>query len=262
MAARKTSHKHGTKSAQPPPADERARRPDLPRSEPIRSWATLFGADSGAARAQAAYAASARSASSSVQRGVELGYRVIDEYLRQGTSAAEAFTRPGRPAALPYGDFSQMAERMLRSAQDFSSLWFDMMGTLMSNAPGQAAEAAHSAGGARAESWPREPAPRAENRAGAEPERWRVVARIDSTCPHELTVTLDDASDAILLQPLRAATGATELDASLELSEPPAKVARLHVRVPAGTPIDRYTGAVLDAVSGRPVGRVTIALLE
>ncbi len=239
-------------------SSERATRPELPRTEPIRSWSTLLGADSGPARAQAAYAAGARTTSDAVQRGVELGYRVVDEYLRQGTKAADAFTGRGRQQATPNNDFPQMAERMMRSAQDFSSLWFDMMGTLMQNMPKQPTNGAREGTSPPSAEWPSgDAAPAAENQR-AEPGRWRVVVRVESGRTTEATVTLDDAFETAVVEPLRAANGSAFIEASLASAAEPARVIRLSARVPADVPADRYTGVVLDAATGRPVGRVTI----
>lgn len=261
MAARKTAPKTTSHEAQPESGvADRVKRPELPRTEPIRSWTALFGADSGAARAQAAYAAGARTTSEAVQRGVELGYRVVDEYLRQGSTAADAFTGRGRQQALPGAEFSQMAERMMRSAQDFTSLWFEMMGSFMANMPAPGPNGQHAAHAP-------ERAARGAPSSAAEPAasdagRWRVVVRIESTRPTEVTVSMDEAIQTPMVESLRSALGSAHIDASLEVVEDSARVVRLWARVPAGLPADRYTGAVLDAATGRPGGRVTIAILE
>src|SRR6478609_7917662 len=73
MAAKRDREKSPERPARP-------ERPELPRAEPIRSWAGLFG--------PGGRSGSARSAVDSVQRGVEVGYRVIDEYMKQGASMA------------------------------------------------------------------------------------------------------------------------------------------------------------------------------
>ncbi|MEO6601419.1 MAG: hypothetical protein ABIQ16_16200, partial [Polyangiaceae bacterium] len=87
------------------PAPERIKRPPLPRSEPIRSWSTLFGAPGEATGATAntppfgipgmphipgipGLNGGAGLGPEAVRRGVEMGYRVVDEYMKQGASAA------------------------------------------------------------------------------------------------------------------------------------------------------------------------------
>jgi hypothetical protein len=245
-------------------SQQRVTRPELPRTEPIRSWSTLFGANSGPARAQSAYTTGTRTASDAVQRGVELGYRVVDEYLRQGTQAADAFSGRSRQQSMPSADFPQMAERMMRSAQDFSSLWFDMMGTLMQNMPNQASSGARPA--PTGVGWSPSPGSAVAHSAGADKEhsetgRWRVIVRVESSRPTEATVTLDDTFSAAVVEPLRPAAGSAVIEASLEVATDPARVIRLIARVPPEVPADRYTGAVFDAVTGRPLGRVTIEVI-
>jgi len=239
---------------------DRVTRPDLPRSEPIRSWTTLFGADSGPARAQSAYASGARTTANAVQRGVELGYRVIDDYLRQGSTAAGAFSAPIPQQAFPAADLPQMTERMLRSAQDMSSLWFEMMGAMMSNMPSAAANGVNTP---PSTAWaPVGAASAGEGRAPGS-GRWRVVVRVESSRPTEVTVTLDDGelATALSVEPLRAASGGAHIDATLEVAEEPARVMRLRASVATAIPADRYTGVVLDTGTGKPVGRVTIEVV-
>src|SRR5438128_27418 len=60
-------------------ASDRIRRPPLDRTEPIRAWSSLFGAGP---------------LNDVVTRSVELGYRVVDEYIRQGQKAAARFGSP------------------------------------------------------------------------------------------------------------------------------------------------------------------------
>src|SRR5438128_6977170 len=69
---------------------KRVRRPEPDRTGPIRNWSALFGApparapeDEGAAEARPT------SLGEAVSRSVELGYRVVDEYVRQGQRAAQ-----------------------------------------------------------------------------------------------------------------------------------------------------------------------------
>jgi hypothetical protein len=254
---------------QRPSGGERVKRPELPRTEPIRSWSTLFGSDSAVGRARDTYAVGAQAASSAVQRGVEVGYRVVDEYVRQGSAAAAAFSAPNRAQAsngaqgLPNGDLPLMAERMLRNAQDFSSMWFEMMGSMLNMSgqfPGAAARGASSSNG-------HAPPPPASRGAAGEPPadavRSRLIVRIDSVRPTEVTLTLDDHAhgDEIAVEPLRAATGSSSIDdVSLTLSESPRGTLTLKARVPAEIPADRYSGALLDAIGGKPRGRLTIAV--
>lgn len=96
----------------------RLKRPKLDRSAPRRIW--FSGSND----------ATPRDTPDGVARGVDAGYRVIDEYIRRGEEFAQAFTQQPRSGQSTSGSVQQMTERMLKSAADFTALWFDMMGAL------------------------------------------------------------------------------------------------------------------------------------
>src|SRR5205823_14082767 len=65
---------------------ERIKRPKLERTEPIRSWSALLGVPgAGGGDGRAPGSASLEGV---VSRSVELGYRVVEDYLRQGQRVA------------------------------------------------------------------------------------------------------------------------------------------------------------------------------
>ena len=76
-------------------SDARIKRPTLERTQPIRQWSTLFeAAGSSASPSDPAQGAEPRREGGSalgdvVSRSVDLGYRVVDEYLRRGQAAAK-----------------------------------------------------------------------------------------------------------------------------------------------------------------------------
>jgi len=242
------------KTSPRPKNGERVTRPDLPRAEPIRSWSTLFGpngtGDSAAPRSGGA--------GDSVPRGVELGYRVIDDYLRQGAAVASSFANPSRARTPSGDDLPRMTERMLQYASDFTSLWFDAMGVMMGNARGQAASvgAPPAPGGTATGS-----AAASENAPGG---RSRYVLEVRSERAAEVIVALDEPlSEKLTVEPLRARPkGAAIDDVAIK---PPLEAGgplRVRVHVPSKLAPGRYTGAVLDAATGRPRGRLTVLLSE
>src|SRR5689334_6642762 len=98
------------------PRRPRITRPPLERSAPIRTWSTLFG--------PVGDAASSATPMSAVQRGVELAYRVSEEYLRQGQAFARAISPPaGAGGASARFELPQLAERMLRATTELSTMW-------------------------------------------------------------------------------------------------------------------------------------------
>ena len=141
---------------------ERIKRPEPERTQPIRNWAGAFGPPGegsppppGVPFRGPPFAGPPRDP---VSRGVEAGYRVIDEYLRQGQSVARAmwspfipgFSAPGEsvppganvppggsvpPGAPPWAGASAVPEEiqqrmgtMIRQATDLAMMWMDFVG--------------------------------------------------------------------------------------------------------------------------------------
>lgn len=149
---------------------ERFKRPEPERTGPVRNWSTVFGPvplspptphaapypGVGGGPPGAASAPRGAAPVDPVSRGVEAGYRVIDEYLRQGQAAARAVWSPFFPqagaapprearegervnpwtgAAAPWGaaapvpdELQQRMGSMLRVATDLAMMWMDFVG--------------------------------------------------------------------------------------------------------------------------------------
>jgi hypothetical protein len=235
---------------------ERIKRPVLPRTEPIRAWSTLFGqappsATNASSRARPAPGGDGVDA---VQRGVELGYRVMDEYIRQGATIAGAFASPA-PGRLPSADdLPRMTERMMKYASDFSSLWFDAMNVMLgANGRAQNGSSAASSDDFRVRH-ERAPAPTVEGRS-------RYVLEVKSQRPAEIIVALDaPATSELSVEPLRARPrGKAITDVAIRVPEPGGPL-RIRVHVPAALAPGRYTGAVLESATKQPRGRLTVVL--
>lgn len=233
----------------------RAKKPELPRTEPVRSWSTLFGATGagvpGATPEPSAFGlgGAAGVATDSVRRGVELGYRVLDDYMRQGASAAGAFAKPTRVGIPSTDDLPKMTERMLQYTSDFTSLWFDAM-RIMSGHNGARPAAGGETGG-----------PSSEGPAASD-HRSRWVLEIRSERPAEIVVTLDEpVTGELVVEPLRASSGKkTIADVAVRPSAEPEGPLRVRVHVPPRLPPGRYTGVVVEAKTGRPKGRLTVTV--
>src|SRR5205814_1549673 len=97
-------------------ASDRIRRPPLDRTEPIRAWSSLFGAGP---------------LNDVVTRSVELGYRVVDEYIRQGQKAAARFGSPSLGTETMASDMQDLGVRMVQYTSDVFGLWFEMMNVML-----------------------------------------------------------------------------------------------------------------------------------
>jgi len=151
---------------------DRIKRPPLERSEPIRNWSTLLGG--------AAAGGEGAQLNDVIGRSVDLGYRVIDAYVRQGQRAAERLGGGVAETASVTGDLQELSVRMAQYASELVGLWFQAMDAALMR-PGL-----RSGDGAPPASSPtRDPAPAPP---GGEPsgcgskwprcDRWRLA----STC--------------------------------------------------------------------------------
>lgn len=243
----------------------RITRPVLERSEPRRAWSTLFGAG-GASRAGGSGAATGGSggapASDAIQRGVELAYRVSDEYMRQGQAFARTLSQPFAPAAgggggpgNGAGGLPQLAERMLRYTSELSSMWMDAV-RMMSSMTGQAASSGLPGFWPGAErSAPPPPAPP----AAAEPARERIAIQVESKRRTRASLDVHGVvGRAISVAPLRLRGGRARIANVKVQREDGGGALAIVVRVPPRQAAGTYTADILDARAGSPVGTVSV----
>src|SRR6516162_534153 len=99
-------------------ARDRLRRPSLDRSAPVRRASTLFEP----ASADGENAGATEGLAGVMSRSVELGYRVVDEYIRQGRRARAArLSVAGNPSVLRGAPRARVFARARRGNQrDFA----------------------------------------------------------------------------------------------------------------------------------------------
>src|SRR5580698_1864216 len=124
-------------------ASRKHKKPDLDRREPIRAFGGVFGpsGEDRAARESSTKESSGKGAAQSsgtdpVSRGVDLGYRVIDQYMRQGQAFAQAGWPLGSKGAPAAADPQKLTERMYQYASDLASVWFEYAQTMGGQPPG------------------------------------------------------------------------------------------------------------------------------
>jgi len=233
-------------------SSKRITRPQPARSAPIRTFLGTPPPPAAPAVPSGDSAPSAKGAApepvgDAIANAVDLGYRVLDEYLQQGQRAARRFgVAPGRAEAA-VDDLQALATRMARYTSDFLGVWAQFVDVALS-AGGLAPQAAP---GAR----PAAPAP-----AG----RLAITVRLASLQQAEVAVDVapDLADRALTVQDLRSADpnvtpiGGVRLEAATETTP-----ARLHVTIPPDQPAGTYIGVVVDDASGRFAGTVTVTVL-
>lgn len=254
----------------------RVTRPEPERTTPRRSWATLFGRPtdgSGASPGTAAPAEDGSSeprASETVTRAVELGYRVIDDYIRQGQKAAERLATRAWSAETALRDTQDLTARMTRHASDLVGLWLEALDTAnltgawrTTERPGGAPEPSGGAAGVAPDevehAAPAAPAATSDAACG----RTRIAIEIASARPAAVTVDLRsaDAARPLVVHALRAVEPEKPriTEVAIEPATPDAP-ARLRIRVPDGQPAGTYDALVIDQATSRPVGSVSLTL--
>jgi hypothetical protein len=236
----------------------RVKRPCLERTRPIRSWSKLLGAPAAADGASAGDAGPTPPGGG-IARSVELGYRVIDDYIRQGRSVAERLgARTYGPEAVG-ADVQELGARMMRYASDFMAVWVQLMEVSVG-------------GGARPAREARPPVPEAAGPVAAaatdgapismrEPEGTRVRVEVASLWPTEVWLDLrpEAATASVVVHALRATDPEIpRLDdvsfANGPANDPPV----LRVRIPPSQPPGVYNGLIIDRQTNRPVGTVSV----
>jgi len=225
--------------------DERIRRPRLDRTQPIRSWARLLGLPTlGEASASGASGA----ADDVVARSVGLGYRVVEEYIRQGRRAAEQLGVRGAGAA-PFGsDVQDLGLRMMRYAADLMGAWMQLM-------------EATSAGVGRSPAQPSSPPTGANGPPTAPVERAAIRIEVASLWPTEVWLDLRPEATRVAVEvpPLRAVDPEKpRLDDVALIAGADGDPPLLRVRVPPSQPAGVYNGLLIDRDTSRPVGTVSV----
>jgi hypothetical protein len=246
---------------------ERIKRPHLDRTQPIRSWSTLFAAP-GASRAPSTPPAGSvrakaeASLSDVVSHSVDLGYRVIDEYIRQGQKAAQRFTDRSYAPDTITGDAQELASRMAQYASDFTALWIEFMQVTMGNAgrwPMPPFDGFGVASQPKGQAAPAAPAPAAAGAADVP----RVKIAVASPSPTEVLVDLrpDATARRFVVHSLRA-VGPDKPPISGVVLESTGgeEPLTLRIRVPAGQPAGTYSGLIVDADTSRLLGSVSLSI--
>ena len=255
-----------------PKHSQRAKKPVLNRSKPIRSWSKAFGGASAAKTAKAANTTrttksakstqSAASANGTVADGVRLGYRVIDDYLKKGQEAAQSLGGAGGDTLKAAStEVQRLTQRMFQYASDLASAWMELVQTM--TATGLAnGEASAKNGEPRPAAGGEEAAPQERQPAGDSADQPCAVSlEIESSQPTETTIDLrrraiDQPAD---VQPLSSDDPAAPRITGVSIAAlPKAGRVLVRVRVPPTQPTGVYRGLIIDRTSNLPCGTLAI----
>lgn len=273
------------------PQKKRARRPKVDRAEPRRQFSGAFRAGAsnraesrapangstakgGAPAASPANGSATKGATAAPANGAQQagewesardagyeainnGYRVIDEYMRQGQRLAEEFWLPSPDAKAGGSEFSRMMDRFLRSAGDMGSAWLEMM-TQWTQAPGR------DLGGPRGTAGPFSAATYAGPNGPDATQTNAVALAIDVEASRRVRVAVDcrGASAALQVHALVSGDPAAPPITSIRIDADALTGERtLHVSVPDAQPAGVYHGVLVDGAAQRPAGTITLTVL-
>lgn len=230
-------------------AKARVRRPTLERTAPIRTWERALAHPASGPNEERPAEGAGR-LEDVVARSVELGYRVIDDYIRRGQEVARRL-RHGTygPGALA-SDVESVTGQLTRSAADLAGAWAEFFAL---------------AGRDTTASEPAVPPPNAiPPIAPASTERLRVALQVAAKRPVESMLELPvlPADATLLVHALRATPSATDRIDGVRVERSDTGTVVIHVGVPADQPPGRYRAAVIDETTNVAVGELNVVVLD
>ena len=250
---------------------DRYRRPDATRQEPIRSWWNFFRPAESPNGSSQKPPGDGRKLNHVVDRGVKLGYQVIEDQIRQGQRLAEEINSRSYGTESMNRDLQELAIRSMRYYVDAASLFMDFMSTLPASVGLPFRPFGGAANGAAGPS--NGPPPYGSAAPGGAPPSYApppaaaaptpVATRVTSTRPATVTVDLraDDARRPLSVPGLfTAEKGTPPLSDVACLSASGDGRPVLAVEVPDDQPPGLYSGVIFDAESGEPRGSVTVRI--
>ncbi len=245
---------------------DRPKRPELDRSQPIRNWSTLFGPPT-------APKPGSPVGNDAVSSGVETGYRVIDEYVRQGQEFAQKVWAPLGSVGGLGADPQKLTERMFQSASDLASGWLQFMQTAMPTAPFATATSAATpprpegpvGGFDIGSSQPAGGGVKQDAATGESASSPVVSVEIDSKKRAELFVDLKPGAAQLKLaaHDLRATDSTLPRIGGIVCETHPSenRVA-VRVKIPPKQPAGTYSGLVVDDATNLPRGTLSVRVFD
>ena len=252
-----------------PQRRQRATKPSLNRSKPIRSWSKAFGGAPASTSNKSTKSAkspdaakTAKTANGTVADGVRLGYRVIDDYLKKGQEAAQTLGGAGgETLKAASSEVQRLTQRMFQYASDLASAWMELVQTM--TATGLANDEASTKNGAQRPAAREEQAPAPGRQAPSDPsdQPCAVSLEIESPLPTETTIDLRRRAidHPVEVQPLSSNDPGSPRITGISIEALP-KVGRVlvRVRVPPKQPAGVYRGLFIDRSTNLPCGTLAI----
>jgi hypothetical protein len=221
-------------------AGERPKAPTPERTRPIRSFEGVFKArrDRESARANGA------GPEGVMARSVEAGYKIIEEYVRQGQELARAFMPDRKDGAAPS---RALTDRLVRSASDFAGLLSEFL-------QGIATDRASPPSGAQ------DPGDFGIEQTADAPSLSLAVTG-NSRADVRVDLHPEGWQTALVVHELRGADGKAPPLRQVQLKTI-AEERRVSVRIdiPARQPAGVYSGPIVSGADGTERGRIVVTV--
>lgn len=258
------------------PRRERVRRHDPEQTEPIRDWRGWFhhgpwDCHPRGERRQSSGERASERPTETIERGVEMAYGVVEDYIDQGRKVAQRLNQRQYGPREISEDFQTLTARMLRDSNRFVSLWFDLMASSWDMGwgvvgRGRRRRQPDRSGGATSQDRPARWSPTEPTETVGEPQavgRTSIALEIESRHPVRVEVDLALGAEELALRATPLQSGSGDGAALRDLRFQPGSEGRapvLHLVVPPGQPAGDYHGVLLDPHGPTPRGTVSVHL--
>jgi hypothetical protein len=242
------------------PTANRVKRPKLDRTAPVRS---MFGARTDDTRSPANTVGAKNDpppSEGNVARGVQLGYAVIEDYLRKGQEFARA-NGPSGAAGMP-PDPQQLAGRMFQYASDLATTWLEYMQATVSSGP----KPPPSGTAGPFDIGQSRPGPGSEGAPTAAPvQRSRPAVTLDVHSRQRVEVSVDlkplSGGTPLVVHDLRTPDeGQPRLTGIAIEARPEEDRVVVRVRIPDHQAPGTYSGLIVDSQANLPRGSMTVRI--
>ena len=238
----------------------RRKRPSLDRTRPVRSWSATLGKaaeQSFTAEPPRADGKPRPRLEDAVSKSVELGYKVVDEYIQQGQRAAQRLSEGKLTAEVLSSEVNDLGGRIARYASDFFGAWVELLELAAVGSAARQNEVPIAAGTGAPPAAASEPPPARRPAAGG------LRVEVHASRPVEVALDLraERVTGTIRAHELRSAeSGKPRLTDVAVRADGAGKAPVLRIGVPDDHPAGAYEGLLVDEGTNRAVGSVRVVV--
>lgn len=183
--------------------------------------------------------------SETVAQSVNLGYRVIEEQIRQGQGVAGKLNSQAYEFGKVGGDVQEMFKRMAQSYTELMTLSVGLMDSVSRDFGSTLGRTVGSA---------------SQPHRSTTQDDIHVSVRLSSEAPAQVSLNLNTAQGELFVEGLRDRDPEKPAISAVEFSRAPDNSLLISVMIEKGQPAGVYHGAVTDLATDRSVGTLSVQL--